>query len=110
MEQIAIVARLRPGAEPEARKLVEGGPPFDPAEAGLNRHAVYVAADEVVFVFEAPDVEWIVDEMVDAPFQWRLTEAFEAWRSLIDGQPRAAKAAYVWARDVPSPEIASTSA
>jgi hypothetical protein len=108
MEQIAIVARLRPGAEPEARKLVEGGPPFDPAEAGLRRHAVYVAAEEVVFVFEAPDVEWIVDDMVDAPFQWRLTQAFEAWRSLIDGQPRIARAAYAWTRETDSTEIASS--
>jgi hypothetical protein len=103
MEQIAVVAHLRPGAEPEARRLVEGGAPFDPAEAGLERHAVYVSADEVVFVFEGPEVEWIVDEMVDAPFQWRLAEAFAAWRTLIDGQPRIARPAYAWSREIESP-------
>jgi len=106
MEQLAIVARLRPGAEPQAIKLVEGGPPFDPAEVGLTRHAVYVSADEVVFVFEGHEVEWIVDEMVDQPFQWQLSEAFDAWRGLVDGQPRIARAAYAWSGEVESPEAA----
>jgi len=108
MEQIAIVAHLKSGLEPQAAKLIATGPPFDPAEVGLSRHAVYLAADEVVFVFEGPQVEWIVDEMVDGPFHWRLSEAFDAWRPLVDGQPRIARAAYSWARENDSTEIAST--
>jgi hypothetical protein len=108
MEQIAIVAHLKSGMESQAARLIAAGPPFDPAEVGLNRHAVYLAADEVMFVFEGPQVEWIVDEMVDGPFQWRLSEAFDAWRPLVDGQPRIARVAYAWAREVDSTEVASS--
>src|SRR5262245_34879309 len=107
MEQIAVVARLKSGMEPRAARLIAAGPPFDPSEVGLSRHAVYLAADEVVFVFEGPQVEWILDEMVDRPFQWQLSEAFDTWRPLVDGQPHVARAAYVWTREADSRDIAS---
>jgi hypothetical protein len=108
MGQIAIVARLKDGAETKAAELVASGPPFDLAGAGLDRHAVYIAADEVVFVFEGPEVESLVGEIVDQPFQWQLSEAFDAWRELVEGQPRIARAAYAWVQEVESSEIAST--
>ena len=56
MQRIAIVARLKPGAEERAAELIEGGPPFDARARGFERHAVYLSADEIVFVFEGP--EW----------------------------------------------------
>src|SRR5436305_6510370 len=56
------------GAEPRAAELIAQGPPFAPAENGLTRHAVYLSAGEVVFVFEGHEVEWIVDGMIDDPF------------------------------------------
>jgi hypothetical protein len=96
MEQLAIVARLRSGAGPEAAELIASGPPFDPAEQGLARHTVFLSAGEVVFVFEGHEVEWLVDGMVDDPFHWRIAEALDAWRPLIEGQPRIARAAYTW--------------
>ena len=35
--------------------LLEDGPPFDPAEIpGLERHQVFLTADEAVFVFDTP--------------------------------------------------------
>ncbi len=108
MQQIAIVARLRPGMEPRAHNLIADGPPFDPAEAGLNRHAVYLAADEVVWVFEGPEVEQIVEDMIDLPFHWRLADAFAAWRPLLAGQPRIARPVYTWTREPESPKIACT--
>ena len=36
MEQIAIVARLKSGAEPRAAELIAAGPPFDPIEVGWS--------------------------------------------------------------------------
>ena len=57
---------------------------------------VYVTASEVVFVFEAPEVEWIVNEIVDDPI---LDAAFEPWRSIVDGPPRIAKERYHWSRE-----------
>jgi hypothetical protein len=64
MEQLAIVARLKEGAEERARELIAGGPPFDPADAG--------------------------------PFQWPISDAFEVWRPLVEGEPRLARPCYSW--------------
>jgi hypothetical protein len=106
MEQLAIVARLKPGAEPEAADLIANGPPFDPTDSGLDCHTVYLSADEVVFVFEGHEVEWIVDKLVDDPFHWLVSEALERWRPLLEDQPRIARPAYVWRREG-VPKVAS---
>lgn len=98
MEKLALVARLKEGAEPQAAELLAKGAPFDPVEHGLERHTVYLSAGEVVFVFEAHEVEWLVDELVNDPFQWKLLAAFDAWRELVDGPPRIARPAYAWER------------
>jgi hypothetical protein len=100
MEQLAIVARLKPGAEPLAAELIASGPPFDPQKDGLDRHTVYLSAEEVVFVFEGHEVEWIVDRLLDEPFHWLVTAALEEWRPLLDGQPRIARPAFSWKREM----------
>jgi hypothetical protein len=100
MEQLAIIGRLKDGSEPRARELIEHGPPFDPTKEGFDRHVVYLSADEVVFVFEGKQVEWVLDALVDEPFHWPVLAALEAWRPLLDGQPRIARPAYVWTRGV----------
>lgn len=100
MERLAIVAHLKPGAEPLAAELVANGPPFDPGEKGLDRHAVYLSADDVIFVFEGHEVEWIVDGLLDEPFHWLVTAALEEWRPLLDGHPRIARPAYSWKREI----------
>jgi hypothetical protein len=97
VSQLAIVVRLKPGAEPRAAELLRNGPPFDPGERGFERHAVYLSATEVVFVFEGPEVEWIVSELVDEPSS-PLAAAFDAWRPLLDAPPRIARRAYAWQR------------
>jgi hypothetical protein len=99
MEQLAIVARLKEGAEPRAQELIANGVPFDPAEEGLARHAVYISSGEVVFVFEGHEVEWIVDSVVTDPFRWTVSEAFNAWLPIIDREPRIARVAYSWDRE-----------
>lgn len=98
MEGLALIARLKPGTEEAAAQLVEAGPPFDPGERGLARHTVYLSAGEVVFVFEGDEVEWIVEEMVYEPAGGAVAAALEAWRELVDGPPRIARAAYAWER------------
>lgn len=98
MEQLAIVARLKPEMEERASALIDAGPPFDPVESGIESHTVYLSADEVVFVFEGNEVEWIVDSLVDEPFHWGLLAAFDEWRPLLDGNPRIARPAYAWHR------------
>src|SRR3954451_21597590 len=67
MNRLMIVARLVDGAHEDAEALIAYGPPFDPDDLGFHRHAAYLAAGEVVFLFEAPQVEWIVNDLVDDP-------------------------------------------
>ena len=95
MKRLLIVARLRDDAHDEAEVLLREGPPFDPEAAGLDRHAAYLTAGEVVFVFEAPEVEWIVNDLVDDP---RIASFFAPWEKLIEGTPRLAHERFYWSR------------
>ena len=56
MERVVITARLNEGSEERARELIAAGPPFDPSQAGLTHHGVYLGNDVVVFVFEGEGV------------------------------------------------------
>jgi hypothetical protein len=98
MNRIALVARLKPGVEGQASVLLEHGPPFDPAERGFARHAVYLSAGEVVFVFEGDKVEWIVDEIVNEPFG-AIAGALGTWRELVQDPPLIARPVYTWESD-----------
>jgi hypothetical protein len=95
MKTLMIVARLRDDAHDEAEVLLREGPPFDPERAGLERHAAYLTAGEVVFVFEGMEVEWKVNELIDDA---RVAPFFAPWEKLIDGAPRLAQERYHWAR------------
>jgi hypothetical protein len=93
MRRLMIVARLRRDAHDEAEALLAGGPPFDPEELRLERHSAYLTASEVVFVFEGPEVEWTVNELID---DRRVASFFEPWQQLIDGTPRLAHEHFHW--------------
>lgn len=95
MNRLLIIARLRDEAHDEVEALLREGPPFDPEELGLHRHSAYLTAGELVFVFEAPEVEWIVNDLLDDP---TLSGAFGAWEKLIEGPPRIAHERYHWSR------------
>jgi hypothetical protein len=98
MNRIALVARLKPGTQEQASGLLEKGPPFDPAERGLARHAVFLSAGEIVFVFEGDAVEWIVDEIVNEPLG-AVAGALGTWRELVEDPPRIARPVYSWGSD-----------
>jgi hypothetical protein len=99
LERLAVIARLKPGGEVQGEELIAKGPPFDPKESGLARVSVYLSASEVMFVFEAHEVESLVEDLIDDPFQPMVHEAFDAWRPLVDGEPRIARAKFFWERD-----------
>ena len=67
MNRLMIVARLVEGAHEDAEALIAKGPPFDPDDLGFHRHAAYLTAGEVVFLFEGPQVEWILNDVIDDP-------------------------------------------
>ena len=95
MKRLMIVARLRDDAHDEAEVLLASGPPFEPERAGLERHSAYLTAGEVVFVFEGPEVEWVVNDLIDDP---TVAPFFAPWEKLIDGTPRLAHERFHWSR------------
>jgi hypothetical protein len=94
LEQVAVVVPLRSGALERARALIAEGPPFDPAEAGLQRHQVFFSEREIVFVFDGVDVRETVRRLMRDP---TLRLAAAAWAACIAGPPRLAEPGYVWA-------------
>jgi hypothetical protein len=103
MERVAIVARLKEESGPRAAQLIAAGPPFDLAELGLVPHSIYLSAGEIVFVFEGHDVEWLVEELIDDPFQHTLQSALGQWRAIVDGSPRIAREQFGWQADRSEP-------
>ena len=96
MNRLMIVARLVEGAHEDAEALIAKGPPFDPDDLGFQRHAAYLTAGEVVFLFEGLQVEWILNDVVDDPI---VAETFGPWKDLIEGTPRLAHERFYWSRD-----------
>src|SRR3954451_19084449 len=96
MKRMMIVARRRADAHDEAEILLREGPPFDPETVGLEAHAAWLTAAEGVFLFEAPEIEWIVNELIDDP----AIAVFSAQRKkLIAGTPPLAQEHYHRSRE-----------
>jgi hypothetical protein len=110
MERVAIVARLKMGSGPRAAELIAAGPPFDLAETGILHQSVYLSTGEVVFVFEGPQVEWIVEDLIDDAFQPELQRAFDRWRPILDGTPRIARERFGWGGQAAMPLAAEAMA
>jgi hypothetical protein len=94
LSNLVVVLPIRPGARDRARDLLRHGPPFDPDEAGLERHQAFVTDAEAVFLFEADSRE-AVERLADDATLW---EAAEGWTELVAGPPRLAEGAYSWVR------------
>ena len=95
MSRVAVVVPLKPGAYESAARLVDQGPPFPLAESPLDGHCVYLNDREALFVFEGPDAEHIVEEIVGEASVWA---AATEWRNLLDGKPRIADSVFAWHR------------
>jgi hypothetical protein len=98
MHRLAVVLHLKPGARDRAATLLAERPPFDPEESGFERHAVYLSDEEAIFVFEAVDVEWRLDDLVGDFFHPGIQKAIEEWKPLLESEPRFAAEAYSWER------------
>jgi nucleotide-binding universal stress UspA family protein len=96
MQRITVVAHLRDGAEAEARRLIDTGPPFDLDHAGFERHSVFVGNGVVVFLFEGDDPERRLSGLVNDPVR---AAGFGAWATVLADSPRMAREAYHWNRE-----------
>jgi len=93
-----MVGTLKPGGHERAKALLEGGPPFDLAEQRFDRHSVFLTSSEVVFVFEGPDVEWNIDDLLGDFLQADVKAAVRDWEDILDGAPRVGFEVFAWER------------
>lgn len=105
MERLVISAKLKPDMEARAIELIRAGPPFDPETYGLQRHGVYLADSQVIFLFEGP---W-VDEAVRSVVNDQVTAAsFSSWAPLLEEGPRLLTEVFIWeAANTRRPSIAA---
>jgi hypothetical protein len=94
MGRAVVVLPLREGVREQAAELLRGGPPFDPEEVGLDRHHVFLTDQEVVYVFEADDID-VAERLIGDESFWL---AAAAWKDLVAGPPRLAEDVYSWIR------------
>ena len=88
-----MTARLKRGSEDAAADIVRAGPPYDPREIGLVRHGVYLGGSEVVFVFEGPNLEQELLDLLNYP---ATSAAFAVWGPLLEGTPSIAHELFYW--------------
>jgi hypothetical protein len=96
MKQVVVVFHLHEGSELEAARLAAGDPPFDPAEAGFARVAVYVTPREAIFVLEGEEPLWREDELLDDFLRPAFRARVDEWRKLADVQTWPARPLFFW--------------
>lgn len=98
MNRVAVIARFRPDQAELVKDLLSAGPPYDLAETAIERHAVFLSAREVAFVFEGPEVEWEVEDLADDFFNPEVRAALTVWRTLLEEEPHIGRPVFAWER------------
>ena len=95
-ERVAVVATLGSGSREPATEIIAGGAPYGLRLAGFERHSVFLADEVVVFVFEGPQIEGLVRDLVND----RASSAgFAVWAPLLQGTPVLAREEFYWQAD-----------
>lgn len=94
--RMTVVLPIKPESRDAVRALLASGPPFDPEQMeGLDRHEVFLTAQEVIFLFDSNFGGDALARLIADPELW---QAAGAWREHIAGQPRLAEEVYSWTR------------
>src|SRR6266511_3854358 len=96
VERLVVTLKLRKGTQERAAELIAAGPPFDPGDLGLARHADYHGDNLAIFAFEGEDVEERVRAVINDPVR---SASFTAWVPLLAGRPALAQEVYYWEAD-----------
>ena len=59
----------------------------------FRRHSIFLATEAVIFVFEGPDIQGLVRELVVDPTR---SAAFSVWGPLLDGARVVAQEEFFW--------------
>jgi hypothetical protein len=101
MERYVIAAQLRPGKTTEAEQALADGPPFDPAQAGLSKHAAYLTDQTVYLEFQGETARSTALQLA----REHLVEV-SRWQGIVRGLPKTvtrvpaeARCIYEWAHE-----------
>jgi CBS domain-containing protein len=98
VNRVAVIARFKPEQAELVKSLLTAGPPYELADTAIDRHAVFLSAREVAFVFEGPEVEWEVEDLADDFFNPDVRAALTEWRTLLEEEPHIGRPVFVWER------------
>lgn len=96
---LCVLVPLKPDCFAHARKLLDQGPPLDPASLGLSSHEVYLREGEAIFVFRGSNVRAQIGKAIRNPAVWR---AGLAWQRCFAAPPRIVEPAEVWLEPEPA--------
>ena len=95
MQRFLVTATLREGSEETVRRILLQGPPFDLRRTSLERHLVFLAGNEVVFLFEGPRAQEEVERLLgDVSVLGKASEL----GAHLEGAPRTPHEIFHWER------------
>ena len=86
MRHFLITVRVRRGSSQAVRRILREGPPFDLDETSLERHLVFLAGNELVFLFEGPHAEEEAGRLLARPTVFGQASRL---RAHLAGRPRS---------------------
>ena len=92
-DRLAVIARLRPGSRERTIEILAEGAPYELGKAGFRRHSVFLAEEDVVFLFEGAGIEELVRDLVNDPTR---SAPFSVWGPLLEGTPALAREEFYW--------------
>ncbi len=92
---VAVVVPLADGRCDVVRDFLAEGPPFEPAEIGLDSHSVFLTDHEAIFVFETEEGVQAFERILAEPELW---DVISAWEHCMSDEPRVARPVYEWSR------------
>lgn len=95
MQRFVVSAGLKAGSSEQVRRLLAEGPPFDLEGTSLERHEVYLADDEVIFLFEGPHAERDARKIFQRP---RVLGQIGRIAPHLSGGPRFPAEVFTWER------------
>ncbi len=95
MRRLMVTGKLRRGSKEAVRAILREGPPFQLSQTSLERHAVFLSGDEIVWLFEGVHAEREVKRLLGDPHG--LGRAGRIGLHLT-GRPRMPEEVFSWER------------
>jgi hypothetical protein len=95
MHRFLITARIRRHSAEAVRRILREGPPFRLEDTTLERHTVFLAGDELVFLFEGPHADREASRLLAQPSVLGRASRLGAH---LAGRPRMPEEVFAWER------------